>query len=413
MQGIKRNLMSKATTMLGIFPAIVVLGARQTGKTTLAKQLGPNWTYIDLEKPSDFERVSQDPEFFFKQYPSHVIIDEAQCYPVIFQILRGVIDQNRNQKGRFIISGSSSPELLKQTSESLAGRVGLLELGTLKANEYYQKPLSPFYALLESPLSLANVQNLLHGTSPFTSEQMQTPWIKGGYPEPVLTLNDAFYQSWMQAYHHTYINRDIAALFPRLNKIAYQRFITILCKFSGNILNKSDFAHALEVSQKTVHDYLGIAEGTFMWRSLPSFEGNTLKSTVRMPKGHVRDTGLMHYFLNINSFQSLYESLFMGHSFEAFVTEEILKGIEASTIGHCESYYYRTRDGAEIDLILEGPFGCLPIEVKCGVQIRAKQLSALNRFIQELKLPFGIVINQSDELRWLTPTILQLPVGWL
>jgi hypothetical protein len=152
-----------------MFPAIVILGARQTGKTTLAKTLKPDWKYIDLEKPSDFEQITQDPEFFFSQYPTGIIIDEAQNYPNIFKILRGVIDQNRDLTHRYIITGSSSPELLKASSETLAGRIALLELGTLKANEYYELPLSPFYTLFHSKLSLPPLQNFFtqHLTPPF------------------------------------------------------------------------------------------------------------------------------------------------------------------------------------------------------------------------------------------------------
>ncbi len=413
MRGIKRNLESKAKTLLDLFPAVIILGARQTGKTTLAQRLKPNWTYIDLEKPSDYERISQDPEFFFKQYPSQVIIDEAQHYPIIFKILRGVIDNDRSLTGRFIITGSSSPELLKQTSESLAGRVALLELGTLKSNEYYEQPLSSFYSLFKSTLCVEAINDILPSISPLASHDIQLPWIKGGYPEPVLKSNETFYNHWMAAYQDTYINRDIAALFPRLNRVAYRRFIMLLCKLSGNILNKRDLARTVEIGEKSISEYLTIATGTFLWRSLPSYEGNIIKSIVKMPKGHIQDTGLMHYFLKISTFEDLYESVFIGDSFEAFVVEELIKGLQATDVSNWEPYYYRTRDGAEIDLILEGPFGCLPIEIKFGVQTHLKQLSALKRFIDELNLPFGIVINQAERPQWLTPKIIQIPIGWI
>ena len=131
-----------------MFPVVAILGARQCGKTTLSKSLRPDWLYIDLENPSDFQRVMNDPEFFLQQNTTHVIIDEAQKVPLLFEILRGVIDQNRTQKGRFILTGSSSPELLKSISESLAGRIATIELGTFKTNELYAKPLSKFYHLI-------------------------------------------------------------------------------------------------------------------------------------------------------------------------------------------------------------------------------------------------------------------------
>lgn len=149
-----------------------------------------DWKYIDLESPDDFELISRNPNLFFKQYPQHVIIDEAQIYPELFPVLRGIVDSHRSQKGRFIITGSSSPELLSQISETLAGRIGLIELGTLKANEYYQKPLSRFYDLFATKLSL---QNVISGPAPLSLAEMQVVWFEGGYPEPLLEKNMMFY----------------------------------------------------------------------------------------------------------------------------------------------------------------------------------------------------------------------------
>lgn len=143
---LKRNLQAKIERLLTQFPVVVILGARQVGKTTLAKQIAPDWRYFDLENPDNYDFITRDPSFFFQQFPQHLIIDEAQVYPELFSTLRGVIDQNRDQKGRFILTGSSSPDILTGISESLAGRIAIVELGTLKANEIYQKPLSEFYS---------------------------------------------------------------------------------------------------------------------------------------------------------------------------------------------------------------------------------------------------------------------------
>lgn len=410
MDGIKRNLEYKATQMLSMFPIIAILGARQVGKTTLAKKLIADWKYIDLEDPDDFDLISRNPKLFFKQYPRDVIIDEAQIYPDLFPILRGVIDQNRSEKGRFIITGSSSPELLSQVSETLAGRIGLIELGTLKANEYYQKPLSPFYNLFTEKLS---PKNLVSGSAPLSPMEMQTLWFKGGYPEPLLEGNPSFYYQWMENYRDTYINRDIARLFPRLNKIAYRRFLTILSKLSGTIINKRDMARGIEVNEGTIKEYLNIVEGTFLWRSLNSFERNIVKSIIKMPKGYIRDSGLLHYLTRIGSFEELMEDPLVGVSFEAFVVEELLKGLQATMVTNWSPYYYRTRNGAEIDLLLDGPFGLLPVEIKYGTSVRLKQLTALTQFVEEHELPLGIVINQSDSIEWITPKIVQIPVGWI
>lgn len=410
MTGVNRNLEIKAKKALDMFPVVAILGARQVGKTTLAKNLIKGWKYMDLEDPDDYDLITRNSKFFFQQYPRHVIIDEAQMYPELFSVLRGVIDDQRSEKGRFIITGSSSPELLSQISETLAGRIGILELGTLKANEYYQKPLSPFYDLFTEKL---NAKRLVSGSAPLSIKQIQTLWFRGGYPEPLLAGNDLFYYQWMENYRDTYINRDIASLFPRLNKITYRRFLTILSKLSGTIINKRDLGRALEVNEGTAKEYLSIAEGTFLWRSLSSFERNIIKSIIKMPKGYMRDTGLLHYLTRINSLEDLIEDPLVGNSFESFVIEEILKGLEATFVTNWSPHYYRTKNGAEIDLLLDGPFGLLPIEIKYGASVKSKQLTTLSQFIDEHNLPFGMVINQSSSVEWLSPTIVQIPVGWI
>jgi hypothetical protein len=407
-----RNIYFKINELLGYFPAVVLLGARQSGKTTLAKALRPDWLYCDLEKASDFNRIEHDPEFFFQQYLQHIIIDEAQRSPKLFETLRGVIDQQRNIPGRFILSGSSSPELLKNVTESLAGRVAIVELGTFKANEIFGKPLSPIYNLLaENKFTRENLSQL--GSPLLDLKEIQIAWQKGGYPEPVLSASESFYLQWMENYENTYIARDIANLFPRLNRIAYQRFLTMLCNLSSTILNKSDIARALEVSASSVNEFLTIAEGTFLWRALPSYENSVSKSIVKMPKGYIRDSGLLHSLLNITQTEQLYKHPVIGASFEAFVIEEIIKGLQATLLTHWSTHYYRTRAGAEIDLILQGPFGVIPIEIKYGSTATSRQLKSLENFVKENNLDFALLINQADKAVWISKTIFQLPASYL
>jgi len=245
-----------------------------------------------MEDEDDFDRVSNDLKFFFHQHPKHVIIDEAQEYPPLFRTLRGVIDKNPNENGRYILTGSSNPELLSNISESLAGRVGIIELGTLKAGEFFKKPISSFYKLFSEKL---NKKNLPKGQAPIDLNQTLEFWLKGGYPKPLLSNSFEFYQQWMDNYKKTYINRDIAKLFPRLNKLAYRRFLSMLCQLSGTIINKSELGRAVEVSEKTIREYLEITEGTFLFSILPSFKKNIKKSIVKMPKGYIRDSGLLHH----------------------------------------------------------------------------------------------------------------------
>ena len=393
-----------------MFPVLAILGVRQCGKTTLAKQLFPTARYLDLENSDHLAEFSRDPAFFFQNYPNNLIMDEVQLYPEVFKRLRGIIDADRHVSGRFIITGSSSPELLKSVSESLAGRVALIELGTLKANEWGKAPLSTLYQWFEQKIDPSSLFSFC--THPLSLKQVQTIWSYGGYPEPLSKKNPEAWALWMEFYRNTYINRDLAALFPQLNRQAYQRFLAVLSQLSGTILNRSQLGRDIEVSEKTIRDYLMIAAGTFLWRQIPAFE-TPLKSMVKMPKGHIQDTGLLHYLLRYRSLEEVLQSPLVGRSFEGFVIEELLKGLSASHVTDYQAFYYRTRGGVEIDLILQGPFGTLPIEIKSGVKIEEKQLKNLEQFIKEQNLPCGLLINQAASPQWITPLVFQLPVTYL
>jgi uncharacterized protein len=413
MLDINRNLEGVVNQLLQLFQVVIILGVRQCGKTTLAKKLRPEWTYIDLEKGNDFDRVTRDFDFFFKENPQHLIIDEAQRSPKLFQELRGIIDADREQKNRFILTGSSSPELIKNVSESLAGRIGIIELGTFKINELHAKPLPPFYQIFSSPLSHETIEALRDLKPSFTHDQIMMAFLKGGYPEPCLSKKQDFIDVWMNQYFQTYIQRDIRSLFPRLDLIKYQRFISMLSALSGTIINKSELGRSLDTSEVTVRDYLDIAHGSYLWRKIPSYEKSLSKSIVKMPKGIMRDSGLVHFIQQIKTREQLNINPHVGTYFESFIIEEIIKGLHATLLSKWDYSYYRTRNGAEIDLVLHGDFGTLPIEIKFGSDTRLKQLSSLKQFITDHNLPLGIVVNNSDEVALLTEGIVQIPAGML
>lgn len=406
----KRNQQTYIEQLLKDYPVVAILGARQCGKTTLAKEMRPEWRYIDLERPSHLEEI-RDLEHFFLHYSQSVIFDEAQRFPLLFEVLRSVIDEQRAMNGRFILTGSSSSELIKNISESLAGRIAIVELGTVKANEVAGKPLSVFYELLKQGLKKPDLCQFDENPLPY--EVIQQAWLYGGYPQPILNGSPAFIHQWYDQYEQTYVYRDLSFLFPKLNKTAYQRFIRILAHLSGTIINKSQLGRDIEVSESSIRDYLEIIEGTFLWRNLLSFEGSRPKSMVKMPRGHLRDSGLLHYLLKIQNKEGLLSHPIIGRSFEGFAIEELLKGISCAGIINVDAFYYRTRNGAEIDLILDGPFGLLPIEIKYGVYTPRKALQTLHSFIAEYNLPFGVLINQGERITWLTPHILQIPIRFI
>ena len=409
----KRNLETKIKELLVYFPVVIILGVRQCGKTTLAKMLRPDWQYFDLERSRDFDFVTRDFEFFIKEHPYSVIIDEAQKYPALFQELRSVVDRDRKHKNRFLLTGSSSLDLIKNVSESLAGRVGLVELGTFKANETYALGLPNFYKVLNKDLNHTTI-DFLKGLEPEISHnQLMQTFLKGGYPEPVLEKDDRFYDAWMENYIQTYIQRDIRTLFPRLDLVKYQRFFSMLSALNGTIINRSQVGRSLDISEKAIRDYLQIAEGSYIWRNTPSYEKSTNKSVVKMPKGNIRDSGLTNFIQGITQREQLLNYPNVGAAFEAFISEEIIKGIQATKVVNWNHYYFRTRNGAEIDMILDGPFGTLPIEIKFGSMIKQRQIQTLKKFVYKNNLPLGIVINNSDVVQLVAERILQLPATYI
>lgn len=407
---LQRNYEALAERYLETFPVLCLIGPRQAGKTSFARELRKNWAYFDLEKVNDFEIISNSTDLFFEQYNEHIIIDEAQEYPQLFKTLRGVIDANRGAKGRFIVTGSSSPELLSHLSDSLAGRIGIIEIGTLKANEFYAKPLSTFYEVFKYP---HNKNSLKLDAPQLSNAQMRHCWLHGGYPEPLLFENVTAYQDWMENYYSTYINRDIAKLFPKLNKLAYQRFISILANLSGTIINKADLARAIEISEKSIKEYLQIAEQTFIWRNINYDTQSKVKALVKSPKGYICDSGLQHYLQKITNFDALLRSANVGHSFETFIIDELIKGITAAGINNVSYCYYRTSKGAEVDLVVTTPHITIPIEIKMNSVVPLKKLASLTKYIADNSLNFGILLNQSDRIFWITENILQVPIGVL
>jgi predicted AAA+ superfamily ATPase len=409
----RRNIANKVNELLNFFPVVIILGVRQCGKTTLARMLRPEWRYFDLERARDLDFISRDFDFFIKEHGHSIIIDETQRHPALFQELRGVIDRERMRKNRFLLTGSSSLDLIRNVSETLSGRAGIVELGTFKINETYELNLPGFYGIFKERLGASAIDSIKSLQTDLTHDQVMDAFLKGGYPEPVLQKDERFHELWMENYLETYVQRDIRTLFPRLDLIKYRRFISMLSSLSGTIINRSQVGRSLDVSEKSIRDYLEIAEGSYIWRNTPSYETNFSKSIVKMPKGNFRDSGLANFIQGIKNRDHLLNHPNAGALFEAFITEEIIKGMQATNVTNWHYYYFRTRNGAEIDLILEGPFGILPIEIKSGSTINKRQMQTLKNFVLSHDLPFGIVINNSDNIELISDKIIQLPASYV
>lgn len=407
MSYIKRSVTDSIDYLLRHFPAVVVLGARQVGKSTLIRHILPDAPLFDLERESDFQRVNDDPGLLLHEISRPVIFDEAQLSPGLFRALRVAIDQQRDLPGQFLLSGSSSPQLLEQISESLAGRVAIVELDPLSWHEIERQGVNDVIAALANPEQMKELQPLV------TRQELLTLCLHGGYPEPVLKHDEGkFFRLWMENYLKTYIERDIRALFPQLNLDAYKRFIQMLAFSSGEMINASNFARSLDVSQPTIKRYLEIVEGTFLWRRIPSYQKNASKRIVKMPKGHLRDTGLINYFLRLQNSNDMKAHPQFGRIWETFISEQLIRHFK-NRLESIEYYYYRTQNQAEVDLILETDHGLIPIEIKAGSVTGKRQIIALEQFIKEHNCRFGVVINNGDEIFKLSPSVYQLPAMYL
>lgn len=408
MQRLYESLMKAC---LADFPAVVILGPRQCGKTTLLGTLGADWRRFDLERQSDYEVVARDPDLFLRLNPSRIAIDESQILPALFPALRVAIDDNRGETGRFVITGSSSPTLLKSVSESLAGRVALIEMAPFSFAETRQAFDSFFFAALQDGQPDAAA---LHRTlrPRATLADIHAYWLQGGYPEPWLKSRPRFRETWRENYVRTYLQRDVARLFPGLDHERFRRFLHMLGGLSGAVLNHADIARALAVSQPTARDYVDIAHGTFVWRRLPAYAGNPLKRSVKHPRGYLRDTGLLHHLLRVPDLDALLSHPAMGRSWEALVTEELLRGLAGRGIAF-EASHYRTAAGGEVDLVLEGNWGLLPVEIKHAQTVRIQELQALGNFVADFKCRFGLVINNDEHPRFYTERILGIPFACL
>lgn len=403
MSYLHRDIEPAIQYLLQQFPAVAVLGARQVGKSTLLRQVLPDAPFFDLERDGDFQRVSDDPALLLQEVGRPVIFDEAQLSASLFRALRVAIDQQRDQPGQFLISVSSSPHLLQQLSETLAGRVAIVELDGLGWHEIAGQPGNDLLAALAQPA-------LLRELKPVHSKQaLLSLCLYGSYPEPVLRRADPkFFRLWMENYLKTYVERDIRALFPQLNLDAYKRFIQMLAFSSGEILNASNFARSLDVSQPTIKKYLEIVEGTFLWRQLPSYQANITKRLVKMPKGHLRDTGLINYLLRVQTEDDMKAHPQFGRIWETFIIEQVIRHFH-NRLEQAGFYYYRTQNQAEIDLVMETDHGLIPVEIKAGSVTSKKQIVALEQFIEEQHCPYGLVINNGDEVFRLAEKVYQVP----
>jgi predicted AAA+ superfamily ATPase len=357
-----RNLASQLRNRLKKSPAIAILGPRQVGKTTLAKELSNDYIYLDMENPRDVAKL-QDAYTFLESLQNHtVIIDEVQLLPTLFSLLRPLIDAKRTP-GRFILLGSASPELVKGVSETLAGRISYNELCTI--------------GLTELPDAIVFEQH----------------WFRGGFPESLLSENDLLSKEWIDDFIVSYVERDLAKMFGvDLAPTLLRNFWNMLAHLNGNLFNGESFARSLGVSAPTVNRYLDFLEGGFLIRRLQPWFVNAKKRLIKSPKTYIRDTGILHRLLNIPGYNDLFGHPGVGASWEGYVIEQVyqIKGKQT------DLFFYRTQTGAECDLILvQGitPLACIEIKLSNAPSISKGFISC----IKDLEPKYKYIITPNSE----------------
>jgi len=334
-QLIKRNIETFVTDNLRIFPAVAILGPRQCGKSTLVKMLYQNtdsYLYLDLQNLDDLNKLREPMLFFQANQDVTICLDEIQLVPELFSVLRSEIDRNR-RPGRFILLGSASQDLIQKTSESLAGRVGLIEL-------------TPF--IIEEVEQSVNFE-------------INKFWFRGGYPESYLASSDQGSILWRENFLRTYVERDIPQLGFQIPALQLRRLLTMCAHNQGQLFNSSKLGESLGVTYQTVRRYIDLMEQTYIIRSLPPFEKNIKKRLVKSPKIFVRDSGLLHRLLQIDDFNSLLGNPVFGSSWEGFVIENII-----ASLRDCKFSFYRSAKGDELDLVIERGSRIIAVECKAS-----------------------------------------------
>lgn len=330
---IKRDAQQIVERYLKVFPAVAILGSRQCGKSTLMKMMSEhidNFLYVDLQNRQDRAKLTDTTLFFESNRDLTICLDEVQVLPELFSDLRSEIDKDR-RPGRFILLGSASRDLLQHTTESLAGRIGLVDMTPFTMHELYNEK----------------------------SYSLQNFWFRGGYPDSFLAMDDEASQFWRENYLRTYIERDIPQLGFNIAAPKMMRLLSMLCYEHGGILNNAKLASAMDLSAPTIRHYIDVLESTYIVRVLPPYFKNIRKRLVKSPRVYLRDTGLLHQVLNIRSYNELLGHSIFGLSWEGLVIENILVEFP-----HAKASFYRSSDGKEeMDLVLE--FGDELIAIEC------------------------------------------------
>jgi predicted AAA+ superfamily ATPase len=346
---------------LKIFPVVAILGPRQCGKSTLVRNVlatDAESTFLDLQDPVDLAKLNDPTLYFASQRDRRICIDEIQFVPELFGSLRSEVDRDR-RPGRFVLLGSASRELVVKSSESLAGRIGYLEL---------------------TPFLWSEIQAQEDGLYRF--------WNRGGFPDSLLADNDRFSAIWRDNFIRTFLERDIPQLGFQIPAVQFRRFLTLCAHNHGGVLNSSRMGSNLGLSHTTIRRYLDLLEQTFIARTLPPLEVNTKKRLVKSPKLYLRDTGLLHRLLGVADLEGLFGHPVFGASWEGLMIEQVAAAVgDEAVMSH-----FRTAEGDELDLVLDFPGSGKRLAIECKASSSPGLTKGFFRAVELVQADAAVVV---------------------
>ncbi|MEG9545662.1 ATP-binding protein [Mannheimia sp. HC-2023] len=402
---ISRQMQSLVTRLVKQFPAILVTGARQVGKSTLLQYIGQDYQYITFDDPMLLQQAKDESRLFFLNHQGKLILDEVQYVPEIFSLLKLEIDR-KQQNGLFLLSGSQAFELMQNVSETLAGRIAILKLQGLSLREIlgvsFNQPFVPnndyLFAREEELKSPENVWQLIH---------------KGDMPR--LYAQETDWEIYYRSYVTTYIERDVRQLTNIASTTDFTRFMVSIASRSGELLNYSNIAQEVGVSNETIKRWVAILQTSGIIYLLQPYHNNHLKRAIKTPKVYFLDTGLMAYLTKWLTPETISSGAKSGQFFETFVVSQVIKSFNNQGI-EPPLYFYRDTNQKEIDLIIEYDRTLYPVEIKVTASPNkkmAKSFDLLSPLSPEWTLGQGVIINQYPTKLYLSENLVALPLSYL
>ena len=408
---IQRTIKESVITGIKTKPVVLITGARQVGKSTLCSEFVKelNFNYVSLDNFRERELAINDPELFLKLHKAPLIIDEVQYAPKLFDVIESIVNkvkfEGNDNKGMYVLTGSQAYNLISGVSESMAGRVSIIEMSPLSLREIRNKAEKPFIIdpvmcsekAIDNKVDVSEIYDLI---------------VKGFYPE-IYDNKELDIETFYSDYVRTYIERDVSQIINLNDKLKFQRFMEVIASLTGEELVVNNIAKALGVSINTINSWLSVLiAGNIVYLLEPYNENSTLKRAVKRPKLYFADTGLAAYLARVNNAEALRNSIFSGRFIETYVVNEILKSYKNNN-KKVNFYYYRDADQKEIDLVIMDGGELHFVECKSGISYSKKDVSSFVTLakITKYKVGLGAVICGTDSVYYIDDNVYGLPFG--